>query len=141
MTSPDAYDGPKRWALASMLDYAQVPASPAGSDGIAGGRDLNRPFRVVGTLDDDSVVAVVSLIRTGPIIAVPCQFRIVPPSTGIFREVEKSWPISSVMVHRADAVEVLLLDQSPYEKSGQRVILRREGTSWTVSYLSAWVAD
>jgi hypothetical protein len=140
MTSPDAFDRPKTWALASMLDYAQVPASTAKPDAIAGGRDLNRPFRVVGTLDDDSLVAVVSLIRTGPIIPVPYQFRIVPPPNGIFREVEKSWPISS-LVHRADAVEVLLLDQNAYEKSGQRVILRREGTSWTVTYLSAWVAD
>ena len=97
MTSPDAYDGPKTWALVSMLDYAQVPASTARPDVIAGGRDLNRPFRVVGTLDDDSLVAVVSLIRTGPLIAVPYQFRIVPPPIGIFRQVEKSWPISSVL--------------------------------------------
>jgi hypothetical protein len=139
MTSPDAYDGPKSWALASMLDYAQVPVSTARPDAIAGGRDLNRPFRIVGTFDDDSLVAIVSFIRSGPILAVPLQATTGAPPAGIFRQVEKSWPISSV-VQQANAAEVSLL-RSPYEKSGQTVILRKEGTSWTVTHLGAWFAD
>jgi hypothetical protein len=78
----------------------QVPISTARPDAIAGGRDLNRPFRVVGTLDDDSLVALVSFIRSGPIIAVPSQARAAaPPPNGIFRQ-EKSWPISSVVTRK-----------------------------------------
>jgi hypothetical protein len=140
MTSPAGSDSPKTWAVASMHDYAQVPVSAANPDRIADGRDLNRPFRVVGALDDDSLVAIVSFIRTGPTIAVPSQTRGGPPAAGIFRQVEKSWPISSVVVQRADAVEVSLLENA-YEKSGQRVILRKEGTSWTVTHLGRSVAD
>ena len=140
MTSPDAYDGPKTWALVSMSDYAQVPVSTARPDVIAGGRDLNRPFRVVGSFDDDSLVAIVSFIRSGPILGVPSQATKGGPPDGIFRQVEKSWPIDSV-VQRGSAAEVSLLDQSRYEKSGQGIILRREGTSWTVTDLGAWVAD
>ena len=75
MTSPDAYDGPKTWTLASMFDYAQVPISTARPDAIAGGRDLNRPFRVVGALDDDSLVAVVSFIRTGPLTGTVSAYK------------------------------------------------------------------
>jgi hypothetical protein len=140
MTSPDAYDSPKTWALASMHDYAQVPVSAANPDRIADGRDLNRPFRVVGALDDDPLVSIVSFIRSGPTVAVPSETRGGPPAARIFRQVEKSWPIGSVVVQRADAVEVSLLENA-YEKSGQTVILRKEGTSWTVTHLGRWVAD
>lgn len=141
MTSPEAYDGPKRWEVVSMGDYAQVPPSGAKPDVIAGGRDLNRPFKVVGTVDDDSLVAIVSLIRIGPSIAVEFQDKTGPPPTGIFRRVEKSWPISSVLMLSADAVEVSLLDTSPSEKSGQKVWLRKYGTSWNVTRLVAWFDD
>jgi hypothetical protein len=134
MTSPEAYDGPKRWELVSMGDYAQVPLSGPKPDAIAGSRDLNRPFRIVGALDDDSLVAMVSFIRTGPSNAAPSP-------NDIFRRVEKSWPISSVLQLSADAVELSLLDTSPNEKSGQKVVLRKEGTSWKVVRLMAWVAD
>ena len=141
MTSPEAYDGPKRWELVSMGDYAQVPVSAANADAISGGRDLNRPFKVVGTVDDESLVAIVSLIRTGPSIAVEFQAKTAPPPTGIFRRVEKLWPIASLLMLSADAVEVSLLDTSPNEKSGQRVWLRKYGTSWNVTRLVAWFAD
>lgn len=141
MTSPEAYGGPKRWELVSMGDYAQVPLSGTKPDAITGGLDLNRPFKVVGTVDDDSLVAIVSLIRTGPSIAVEFQAKTGPPPTGIFRRVEKSWPISSLLMLSADALEVSLLDTSPSEKSGQKVWLRKYGTAWIVTRLVAWVAD
>jgi hypothetical protein len=134
MTSPDAYDRPKRWELASMGDYAHVPLSGAKPDAIAGGRDLNRPFRVVGALDDDTLMAIVSFIRTGPSNAAPLP-------ADIFHRVEKSWPISSVVPLSADAVAVSLVDTSPNEKSGQKVMLRKEGTSWKIASLLLWIAD
>lgn len=141
MTSPAAYDGPKRWELVSMGDYAQVPLPGAKPDAIAGGRDLNRPFKVVGTVDDDSLVAIVSFIRTGPSIASEFQDRTAPLPAGIVRRVEKSWPINSVLLLSGDAVEVSLLDTSPMEKSGQKVWLRKYGTSWNITRLAAWFAD
>lgn len=141
MTSPDAYDSPKKWAVVSTGEYAQVPVPGTTRAAITGSRDLNRPFRVVGTVDDDSLVAIVSLIRTGPSIAVEFQAKTGPAPTGIFRQVEKSWPIGSLLMLSADAVEVSLLDTSPSEKSGQKVWLRKYGTSWTVTRLTGWVAD
>jgi hypothetical protein len=69
------------------------------------------------------------------------QAKTGPPPTGIFRRVEKSWPMSSLLMLSADAVEISLLDTSPYEKSGQKVWLRKYGTSWNVTRLGAWVAD
>jgi hypothetical protein len=141
MTSPDAYDGPKTWTLVSMLDYAQVPVSTARPNAIDGGRDLNRPFRVVGSFDDDSLVAIVSFIRSGPILEVPFLPTTGRPPAGSFRQVEKSWPISSLIQLAPTAVEVSLLDGSPNEKSGQRVMIRKYGTSWTITHLDVWFAD
>jgi len=141
MTSTEAYDGPKRWELVSVGDYVQVPLSAAKPDAIAGGRDLNRPFKVVGRVDDDSLVAIVSLIRTAPTIAVEFQAKTGPPLSGIFSRVEKSWPIRSLLMLSADAVEVSLLGTSPMEKSGQKVWLRKTDGSWTVTRLEAWFAD
>ena len=37
---------------------------------------------------------------------------------------------------RQDSAEVTLFGMSPNERSGQRVILRKEGTSWTVTHLT-----
>lgn len=141
MTSPEAYDGPKRWEVGSMGDYAQVPLPGTKPDAVAGGRDLNRPFKVVGTVDDDSLLAIVSFIRTGPSIAVEFQTKTGQPPRGIFRRVEKTWPISSLLMLSADAVEVSLLDTSPSERSGQKVWLRKYETSWNVTRLVAWFAD
>ena len=141
MTGPDAYDGPKTWELTSMNDYGQVPVSMERSDAITGGRDLNRPFAVVGRFDDELLVAIVTLIRSGPSITLPPGQRTRPTPAGIFRTVEKSWPIA-FMRRQADAVvEVSLLDPSPHEKSGQTVMLRKYGTDWAVVDLTAWIAD
>jgi hypothetical protein len=141
MTSPEAYEGPKRWELVSMGDYAQVLVSRARPEAIAGGRDLNRPFRVIGRLDDESLVAIVSLIRSGPSIPAPAQAQTGPPPAGIFHQVEKLWPISSIIQRADDVFEISLLDTSPSEKSGQTVMLRKEGALWKIARLTAWVAD
>jgi hypothetical protein len=141
MSSPDAYDGPKTWELTSMRDYAQVPVSTVRPDAMASGRDLNRPFAVVGTFDDDLLVAVVSFIRSGPSISLSSAPRTGPPPIGIFRTVEKSWPIEFLRRLADTAVEVSLLDVSPNEKSGQTVMLRKYDTSWTVVHLAHWIAD
>ena len=141
MTSPEAYDGPKRWELVSVSDYVQVPLSAAKPGAIDGGRDLNRPFKVIGTVDDDSLMSIVSLIRTAPTLAVEFQPKTGLTLSGIFLRVEKSWPISSLLMLSADAVEVSLLGTSPMEKSGQKVWLRKTGGSWMVTRLEAWFAD
>jgi hypothetical protein len=141
MASRDGYDSPKTWEVTSNADYAQVPVSPARPDTITGGRDLNRPFRVIGTVDDDSLVAIVSFIRTGPSVTPPSQPGKEAPPTGKWRTVEKSCPIASVRQLSASAAEVRLLDVSPFEKSGQTVVLHKEGTAWTVVSIGLWIAD
>jgi hypothetical protein len=143
LTSPEAYDSPKRWEFVSTAGYAQVSVEGGGTDAITGPRDLNRPFKVVGTFDDDTLVSIVSFVRSSPSFSPPPSSRPEPPQvpTGIFRQVQGTWPIAAIIGQGESGVELSLLDSSPYEKSGQRVILRRNGNSWVVAHLSAWFAD
>jgi len=45
------------------------------------------------------------------------------------------------MTRQGNAVEVSLIDPKPFEKSGQKVMLRGSGQSWTAEWLSIWIAD
>jgi hypothetical protein len=142
LTSPEAYDSPKRWEFVSTAGYAQVSAESGRTDAITGPRDLNRPFKIVGTFDDDTLVSIVSFVRSSPSFTPPPSSRPEPPvTTGIFRQVQGTWPIEAIIGQGESGVELRLLDSSPYEKSGQSVILRKNGNSWIVTHLSAWVAD
>jgi hypothetical protein len=139
MTSRDGYGGPKTWTLASMGDYAQVSISTVNPGAIAGSRDPNRPFRVVGAFDDESLVDIVTFIRSGPVLTAEPQSSRGAPPAGIFRQVEKSWPIRSV-IQQGNAAEVSLLGNG-FERSGQTMIVRKDGASWAVTFLAAWFAD
>jgi hypothetical protein len=140
LPSQTAYGAAKRWELVSAADYAQVLVQGTKPHAITGSRDLNRPFRIVGTLDDEALFGIVSLIRTSPKVPTPPDTRTSQPIAGIFTQVEGSWPIVA-MIRQGDAVEVSLLDTKPSEKSGQKVVLRGSGRSWTIDRLFFWIAD
>lgn len=130
----------KRWELVSAADYQLVVVQGTKPHAITGSRDLNRPFRIVGTLDEEALFGIVSLIRTSPKVPSPPDTRTSQPIAGIFTQVEGSWPIVE-MIRQGDAVVVSLLDTKPFEKSGQKVVLRGSGRSWTIDRLFFWIAD
>lgn len=140
LPSRGAYAAAKRWELVSGAEYAQVVVQGTKPHAVTGSRDLNRPFRIVGTLDDEALVAIVSLIRSSPKLPPPPDTRTSQPMAGIFTQVEGSWPIVAV-TRQGDAVEVSLIDATPSEKSGQKVMLRGSGKSWTAEWLTVWIAD
>jgi len=140
LPSQTAYAAAKRWELVSGAEYAQVVVQGTKPHAITGSRDLNRPFRIVGTINDEALVAIVALIRSSPKVPPPPDARTSQPIAGIFTQVEGSWPIVS-MTRQGNAVEVSLIDPKPFEKSGQKVMLRGSGKSWTAEWLSIWIAD
>jgi hypothetical protein len=59
----------------------------------------------------------------------------------IFTTVEGTWPIARLVARDLSTMEVCLLDMDPHEKSGQEIVLRRSGKSWTLEQLLARIAD
>jgi hypothetical protein len=143
LPSPEAYDSPKTWQKGSVFEYAQVPVRDTTPDILRDNRDLNRPFRVFGTLSDDALRMIVSLIRSSPSNPAPPVSKPGQSIAPIFTAVQGTWPIASVAVRDATQTEVSvsLLDMDPHEKSGQMVVLRGAGGKWVVERLFSWIAD
>ena len=118
--------------------YAQI--LEPGNDNplaIAGPRDRQRPFRVYGEFSDDDLLAIVDLIRSAPTLSSkPGEL----PQSPIFHHVRGSWPIKTISSDEVGII-VELIDESPIEKSGQAVYLRKTDGKWTVIRLTAWIAD
>jgi len=118
--------------------YAQVPLSRTDPDQVTNSRDLNRPFRIVGAFSDEEIVSLVAFIRSSP--KVPGNPR--PGGTLVMpnSEVQGQWPIG-LLSHSGGEIRVSLLDNDPRERSGQSVIVRRDGTTWIVQRVNMWVSD
>ena len=135
LSAPQAYSGPKRWQKNSTAEYAQVPVRGTDPARVAGGGDLNRPFRVVGSFTDEDLIAIVDYIRSSPVARDRANQR------GPFTDrVRGQWPIG-LIVRNADGVEVTWLEPKDREKSGQRATLRRDGRLWTLTRVGYWIAD
>jgi hypothetical protein len=136
-----AYAAPKTWQRVSSAEYAQAPIPGANPAELTGSRDLNRPFRVHGTLSDEALLSIVSFVRSSPATPPPdsrTPGQIVPR---ILLGVEGTWPIERVVARDDTTVEVSLIDLEPTEKSGQKLMLRGAGTGWTVERVFLWIAD
>ena len=138
MVSREAYDQLKRWRLTTPQAYAQV-LEPGNDDplAIAGPRDRQRPFRVYGEFTDGDLLAIVDLIRSAPTLPSKPGER---PQSAIFHHVRGSWPIQTISADEM-GVTVTLVDESPIEKTGQAVHLKKVEGRWTVARLTAWIAD
>lgn len=117
------------WERVLTARYAQVPVERTNPDTLTSARDLNRPFRLVGVIDDDDILAVVRLIRSSP-------------SVGMAKAtvVQGGWPITQ-MILAGDELRVRLIDENAREMSGQFVALRRAGSEWAITSVNLWIAD
>jgi hypothetical protein len=141
LTTPTSYEDQKTWGVTgSVGEYAQVPVPGSDPRIVRDGRDLNRPFRVVGEVTDETLAAVVALVRTSPTIPPPLSAK-GQPVASIFTTVRGSWPISTVVARSSSVIEVSLLDEKPNEMSGQKIVLHGSGRVWSVDRLLAWIAD
>jgi hypothetical protein len=133
----DAYDVPKTWRREGPVrDYAQVAVQAQNPDAISGNRDVARPFLVTGLIDDDSLAALVAMLRTSPRYAGAAVNE--KPVLSI---VDGSSPIASIISEAGADVRVGLIGPDLREKEGQSVQLRHVGTQWTVTGITFWIAD
>jgi hypothetical protein len=140
LSAPGAYEATKTWRVQASGKYAQIPVPGSDPRVVRGARDLNRPFPVVGVIDETALLAIVSLIRGSPTIQPPPS-PTRQPAVPILTTVQGHWPITRAVFRNASSVDVQLLDEKASEKSGQGVALRKVGPSWSVSGLTYWIAD
>jgi hypothetical protein len=95
---------------------------------------------VVGEFTDDTLAAVVALVRTSPTIPPPTT-RTAQPVASIFTTVRGHWPIAQILARGPSMIEIKLLDETPNEMSGQTVELHGSGRVWRVGRLLTWIAD
>jgi hypothetical protein len=120
---------PQEWTIPSYApagtqSYAQVAIEGRNFDQVLNAQDMNRPFRVVGTVDDADLVSIVGLLRS---IADTASPQSVQP-----------WPTIMVEARADNEVVVTLLRVS--SMSGQRVTLQKQGQTWIVVSVRIWVA-
>lgn len=126
----------KPWRLQGSASWAQVVVHGRAFDEIIGDRDLNRPFRVSGSFDDDEIISLIAFIKTNPKnSSQPASDQATPAN--IFTDVDGSWPVSRIHRSHDGVVEVSLLKS---EHEGQKVtVIRAEGRG-AVTRLAAWVS-
>ncbi len=118
---------PEAWTISSVPSggtetWAQVAIAGRKFDQILDDQDINRPFRVMGTIDDADLVSLVKFLRT--------------TSSSASREAVQPWPIHTVDA-RASQVVVMLRKTA---MSGQRVTIQKQGQTWIVISAGMWVA-
>src|SRR5690349_23520475 len=82
------------WSVERTDLYAQVAIPGRSFDDIQGDQDTNRPFRIIGRLDDDDLVRLVQFLRSDP-----------PVRGG---DHIQPWPILSIQRKADDSVEIML---------------------------------
>jgi hypothetical protein len=109
---PDASDP---WVVERTESYAQVAMAGRSFDDIRGERDLNLPFRVIGSFDDSEIVGSIQAMRADP--------------------APMPWPILSMTRKPDGSVEVQTLKN---HSEGELIWLRKAGQEWKVSVAGAW---
>lgn len=107
------------WTVTNRQNYAQVVISGRSGDHVDSDHDLNRPFRVVGEIDDAELIDLVRFVRSSPAG---------PTIRGVPTSVHGELPITNVF-SQTGAMEVRLKRDGT---SWQAVRLRREGSGWVV---------
>jgi len=109
------------WSVVQRTwSYAQVAIPGRRFDEIDGDQDVNRPFYVLSSFDDDELVRIVQLIRSNP------------PTRGTPIQ---AWPIRSIQRKEDGSVDVLLRETST---GGQAVKVREVGQDWIIMGTGTW---
>jgi hypothetical protein len=112
------------WTVQRTESYAQVAIPGRNFGQIEGDQDINRPFRVIGRLDDTELFRLVEFLRSNP-----------PARVG--SDAIRSWPILSINRKADDSVEVLLRGAV---MQGQSITLRQAGQDWIIIRFGTWIA-
>ena len=116
------------WSVKDTGSYAYVTA-PGGRVGeIADERDIAWPFAVEDEIDDDTLISVVTFIRSKP--KIPGV-----PEGQAPRQVAGGTPISAV-ARRTDGIIVALRTS---EATGQRVTLIPRDGRWVITHVESWI--
>lgn len=119
------------WTVVSKDSYAQVADSGVGSDRLPDGdRDIRRPFRLIGSLDDVDLVSLVLFVRARPSNPRSNQYQ-------HQSRVEGGWPINLVRSNADGTVTVAL---SRDDLSSQLVQLRKTTQGWEIVRIDLVIA-
>jgi hypothetical protein len=113
------------WTFQRKFRYAQLVPPGRTFEQVNGERDLNQPFRVIGEFGDEELVSLVNYLRAHPSWV----------NGGARDQVQADWPVT-VVNRDADGAVVATLSKDRWE--GQRVILRRTASAWTILRLNHW---
>jgi hypothetical protein len=124
----EAFDAPKTWSRVELFDWAQVPIANRPADEVIGNRDLNRPFRIEGTISDATLVSALAAIRHSPLLPPLRDWRPGQPITPLALQVQGAWPIARV---RGDDTHLVVwLHTHPGESGRQMIFARPRDGVW-----------
>jgi hypothetical protein len=103
------------WVVERTESYAQVAIAGRNFDDIQGEQDINRPFPVIGSFEDDELVQSIRAMRSNP--------------------APMPWPILDMTRKPDGSIEVRTL-KNPSE--GELIWLRKAGQEWLVSVAGSW---
>jgi len=116
---------PTSWTARPAEAYAQVAISGRKFEEIQGDQDINRPFRVLGTFDDNELVQIVAVVRSNS----------TPGGRGM--NAIQPWPILSIDRQGDNSARVMTRGAV---MQGQSITLARAGQNWSVVAVGAWIA-
>jgi hypothetical protein len=112
---------PPAWFAARRARYAQVAVEGRRFDELHGDGDVNRPFEIVGSFDDDELIRLVRFIRTSPANMGTGRSARIPAVRG-------DWPI--VRVKRED--DRILVRLRRDDHAWHEVTVEPDGSTWSV---------
>jgi len=116
---------PTAWTARPAENYAQVAIPGRKFDEIQGDQDTNRPFRVLGSFDDNDIVQIVTALRSNS------------KPTGQGLNSIQPWPILSINRESDGTARVRTRGAV---MQGQFITLRYGGQTWSVVAVGRWIA-
>lgn len=126
------------WNLEASASWAQAAVAGRTFEEVAGERDVNRPFQVIGDLSNEEIFTAITFIRTSP--KNPTPHSPLPGLTepaAILSSVKGHWPVSR-MARNADGT--VQIDLQEHDHSGQSVTLSRADGKWKLTQLRVWIS-
>jgi hypothetical protein len=108
---------PTAWTARPAEAYAQVSIAGKKFDEIQGDQDVNRPFRVIGSINDDQLIAIIDVLRSSQTSGERGMNAI------------RMWPILRIGLQPDGSVQVLTRGAV---MQGQSITLHYGGQKWSV---------